>query len=130
MRKWGENEEMERDLRATIPHFLFFFLPLYPFPISKIVSFCHKMLSTALLLQIPQKTSHTRYEKIIVGRIRCEKAPLVVTAFGNSWWFSVGQECCDLVTARGEKGLRRRNWEDWDGIGRKWQGKLGRMERE
>ena len=124
MRKWRERFTLK------ISSFSVYFLPLCPFPISKIVKFCHKMLSTALLSQIPQKTSHTRYEKIILGRIRCEKAPLVVTAFGNSWWFSVGQECCDLVTAGGQKGLRRRNWEDWDEIGRKLQGKLGGMERE
>ena len=42
---------------------------------SKIVSFCRKMLNMALLSQISQKTLHTRFEKIILGQIRCEKAP-------------------------------------------------------
>ena len=31
--------------------------------------------------QMLQKTYHTRYEKIILGRIRCEKAPQVVWAW-------------------------------------------------
>ena len=37
----------------------------------------------ALLSRILQKHYHTRYEKIILGRIRCEKAPQVVRAWGN-----------------------------------------------
>ena len=84
MRKWRENEEMEREIgngeRFTlyISSFSLYFLPLYPFPLSKIVSFCRKMLKTALLLRMSQKTYHTRYEKIILGRIRCEKSPQVV----------------------------------------------------
>ena len=31
-----------------------------------------------------QKTYHTRYEEIILGRIRCEKAPQVVRACINT----------------------------------------------
>ena len=69
-RKWRENEEMERGN----------FIPLYPFPASKIVSFCRKMLNTALLSQMSKKTYHTLYEKIIPGRIRSEKGPQVVGA--------------------------------------------------
>ena len=46
-RKWRENEEMEHSL---------YFVPLYPFPISKIVIFCHKMLNTELLSGMSQKT--------------------------------------------------------------------------
>ena len=60
MRKWRENEEM-RDIYSL------HFLPLYQFPISKIVSFCRKMLNTALLSRMSQKTEHTCYEKIILG---------------------------------------------------------------
>ena len=48
-RNWGEYEEMER---FTLSSFSLYFFPLYPFPISKIVSFCHKMLNTALLSRI------------------------------------------------------------------------------
>ena len=74
-RKWREVEEMER---FTL-HIFSFFLPTYAFPMSKIVKFCRKMLSTALLSQMSQKTEqHTRYEKIILGQIRCEKAPQYV----------------------------------------------------
>ena len=62
-RKWGENEEMERKgkkneeiKRDSLSIFPLYFLPLYPFPISKIVTFCHKMLNTALLSRMSQKT--------------------------------------------------------------------------
>ena len=58
----------------------FFSIPLHPFPISKIVSFCRKMLKRALLSRMSQKTYHMRYEKIFLGRIRCEKAAQVVPA--------------------------------------------------
>ena len=76
-RKGRENAEMERGSLYNSSFFLYF-LPLYPFPISKIVSFCCKMLNTALLSRISQKkTWHMRYEKIILG---CEKAPQVVGA--------------------------------------------------
>ena len=47
------------------------------FPISTIVSFCRKMLNMAPLSLMSQKNLH---EKIILGRIRCEKASQVVTA--------------------------------------------------
>ena len=67
-RKWRENEEierawgMERDSLSTFPHslyifsFSFHFLPFYPFPISKFVAFCRKMLNRAILLRVSQKT--------------------------------------------------------------------------
>ena len=42
------------------------------------------MLNKPLLLQMSQKTQHTRNEKIILGRIRCEKAPQVVSACINT----------------------------------------------
>ena len=86
MRENGENEKMKKMVREWgngerftlfISPFSFFF-PLYPFPISNIVSFCRKTLNTALLSRISQKkTWHTHYKKIILG---CEKAPQVVGA--------------------------------------------------
>ena len=82
--EWGNGEEIEREWgngkRFTLFMFSIFlyFLPLYPFPISKIVSFSRKMLNTALLSGMSQ--NHTHHEKIILGRIRCEKAPQVVQA--------------------------------------------------
>ena len=39
------------------------------------------MLNTALLSRMSQKSQHTRYEEIILGRILCEEAPQVVTAW-------------------------------------------------
>ena len=38
------------------------------------------MLNTAFLSQMSQNTEHTRYEEIILGRIRCDEAPQVVPA--------------------------------------------------
>ena len=55
-RKWEENEEMERDSLSTFPHFLF------------------------IIANVINKNYHMRYEKIILGRIRCQKALQVVTA--------------------------------------------------
>ena len=78
MSKWRENGEMERYLFST---FSLYFLPLYPFPISKLVSFCRKMLNTALMSRMSQKKLHRRCEKIILGRIHCEKVTQVVTAW-------------------------------------------------
>ena len=85
-RKWTENEKMEKEqgngerFILYISSFSLFFLPFYPFPKSTIVSFCCKMLNTAILSRMSQKTYYTGYEKIILGRIRCENAPQVVPA--------------------------------------------------
>ena len=85
-RKWRENEEMERDWLSTFPHSLSFsslflhFLPLFPFPTSKCITFCCKMLNTTLLSRMSQKSQHTRYEEIILGRTCCEEAPQFVPA--------------------------------------------------
>ena len=87
-RKWRENEEMERDWLSTFPHSLsisslfLHFLPLFPFPTSKCITFCCKMLNTALLSRMSQKSQHTRYEEIILGRTCCEEAPQFVPAWG------------------------------------------------
>ena len=86
-RKWRENEEMERDWLSTFPHSLsisslfLHFLPLFPFPTSKCITFCCKMLNTALLSRMSQKSQHTRYEEIILGRTCCEEAPQFVSAW-------------------------------------------------
>ena len=85
-RKWRENEEMERDWLSTFPHSLsisslfLHFLPLFPFPTSKCITFCCKMLNTALLSRMSQKSQHTRYEEIILGRTCCAEAPQFVPA--------------------------------------------------
>ena len=63
-----------------ISSFFLYFFPLYPFPTSKFVIFCRKMLNTALLSRMSQKSQPTRYEEIILGRICCEEAPQVVPA--------------------------------------------------
>ena len=53
--KWRENEEMERDSLSMYISSFSRHLPLYPFPISKIVSFCRKKLNTAHLSRMSQK---------------------------------------------------------------------------
>ena len=58
-RKWrGNTEKWGNGKRFTlyISSFTLYFLPLYPLPISKTVSVCRKMLDTALLSQMSQKT--------------------------------------------------------------------------
>ena len=90
-REWGNGEEMEREwgngerFTLYISSFSLYFLPLYSFPMSKNVSFCRKMLNTALLSLRSKETYHTRCEKIILSRIRCDKAPQVVRAWCH-WW--------------------------------------------
>ena len=90
-RKWRENEEMERDWLSTFPHSLsisslfLHFLPLFPFPTSKCITFCCKMLNTALLSRMSQKSQHTRYEEIILGRTCCEEAPQFVPTWLQLW---------------------------------------------
>ena len=76
-RKWTENEEIEREwgneerftlyISSLSIHFLDQKLShlVAKFQIGHFCRECHK--------------KHTRYEKIILGRIRCEKAPQVVT---------------------------------------------------
>ena len=65
VRKWRENEKMKREWRENeemvreggngerfsfyISSFSLDFLPLYPFPISKIVSFCRKKINIEIL---------------------------------------------------------------------------------
>ena len=88
-RKWRENEEMERKwgngkrLTLYISSFSLHFLPLSLFPTSKSVTFCCKMLNTALLSRMSQKPQLTRYEEIILGPTCCEEAPQVVPACLN-----------------------------------------------
>ena len=59
------------------------------------------MLNTALLSRMSQETLHTRYEKIILGRIRFEEAPQVVLA-----WYAVCSMQYELNTHK-YKGYRR-----------------------
>ena len=75
-RKWRENEEMERD-----SHSIFSYFPvisslsihfLYPIYFSQKVKYGTSRMSKNL--------TYT-YEKIILGRIHCEKAPQVVRAW-------------------------------------------------
>ena len=63
MRKLKGNwEEMEREwgngegFTLYISSFSLYFLPFYPFPITKIVSFCLKILNTEPLSRMSQKT--------------------------------------------------------------------------
>ena len=130
MRKWRGNGEKMRKGRGNgermrkwreilyISSFSLYFLPLYPFPISKIVSFCRKKLNTALLPGMSQKNYHTRHEKIILGLgqgIRCEKALKVVPAWlvpschSMQWSPSIPkvfQRCTQCVPGAGVGGVK------------------------
>ena len=52
MRKWRGNGER---FTLYISSFSLYFLPLYPFPISKFVTFCPKMLNTAFCRECHKK---------------------------------------------------------------------------
>ena len=69
---------MERESLSTSTHFLFISSLSINFLYQ---NFCHKMLNTALLSRMSQKTEHMRYEKIILDQIRCEEALQVVPAW-------------------------------------------------
>ena len=115
-RKWRENEEMERDWLSTFPHSLsisslfLHFLPLFPFPTSKCITFCCKMLNTALLSRMSQKSQHTRYEEIILGRTCCEEAPQFVPA-----WYKINYRT-GIITRLWRVGL----FDFGSGSGRVW----------
>ena len=82
-RDWGNERKgggSGERMTLYISSFSLHFLPLSPFPTSKFVTFCRKMLNTALLSRMSQKSEHTRYEKIILGRICCEEASQIVPA--------------------------------------------------
>ena len=74
MRKLKENDSLH-------------FLILSPFPpslsisASKFVTFCRKMLKYCTFVAMSQKSEHTRYEEIILGRFRCLEAPQDVPAW-------------------------------------------------
>ena len=104
-RKWrGNGEERERDSLSTFPHFLYisslsihFFQhvirarwPKHVMQKIKLeILFCQKglrKLNEASWLSLPLPISkiisfHTHYEKLILGRIRCVKAPQVEPAW-------------------------------------------------
>ena len=50
------------------------------------------MLNTALLSRMSQKSQHTRYEEIILGRTCCEEAPQVVPAWYILYLFVPGPD--------------------------------------
>ena len=57
------------------------------------------MLNTALLSRVSQKSQHTRYEEIILGRICCEEAPQFVPAW------------CERECAKDECEIEHKNEE-------------------
>ena len=71
MRKWREIYSL---------HFLI--LSLFPPPLSiSYIKICHILsqnVKYGIFVANVTKTEHTRYEEIILGRFRCEKAPQVV----------------------------------------------------
>ena len=70
----GERMRKRERFTPYISSFSLYFLPLYPFPISKNVTFCGKMLYMALLSWMSQKLN-----------IRAMEAPHAVQAWINRW---------------------------------------------
>ena len=78
-REWGNGERF-----TLYVHFLIF----SSFPPSISISYIKKCLILSqkakygtFVANVTKKTYHTRYEKISLGRIRCESAPQVVPAW-------------------------------------------------
>ena len=63
MRKWREHEEIKRDSLSTFPHFLLF--SSLSIHLSKIVSFCRKMLQTALCRECHKKLNIRATRKLV-----------------------------------------------------------------
>ena len=104
MRKWREFHSLHFLILSLFPPSL-----LISYIKISCITFCRKMLNTALLSRMSQKSQHTRYEEIILGRIRCEKGPQVVRA------------CNQLSTILGESYhetasfiTNRRPYECWE----------------
>ena len=94
--EWRENEEMEWDSLSIFPNFLF----ISSLSISYIKNcvILSQNINSALLLRMSQKTKPTRYEKKILCRVCCEKAPQVVRACDISWHYPA--ESARAVTGR------------------------------
>ena len=71
---------MGKDSLFTFPHFLFISSLSIHFLNQKLSHFVAKCQICHFCRNVTKKAYHTRYEKIILGRIRCEKAPQVVPA--------------------------------------------------
>ena len=76
-REWGNDEELEWDQLLIISSFP-------PSLSTSFIKICHILLQNVkygIFVANVTKTEHTRYEEIILGRILCEEAPQVVTAW-------------------------------------------------
>ena len=68
MRKWREIHSLDFLIFSLFPPFL-------SISYIKNCNILSQNVKDRLLSRMSQKTYHTYYEKIILGRIRCEKAP-------------------------------------------------------
>ena len=75
MRKWREFHSLHFLILSLFPPSL-----LISYIKISCITFCRKMLNTALLSRMSQKNIPTRYEEILLGQFRCEEAPQVVPA--------------------------------------------------
>ena len=102
-KKWRENEKMKRKWREihSLNFLMFSLFPPSPsyilYPISKIVSLCRKMLNAALLSRMSLKNLTYALWENILGRIRCEKAPQVVTA-----WYDIIHNILTIIWRGGQ----------------------------
>ena len=82
MRKWRENEEMERDSLSTIPHFLFILSLTIIFLYQKLSHLGQNVKYGTFVANFTKKKLNIRaYEEIVLGRIHCKEAPQVVRAW-------------------------------------------------
>ena len=95
-REWENEEEMEREWgnedRFTLYIFSLFLLPLYPFPISKIVWFCRKMLVRRFSRECHKRLNIRTVRKKIVSKFAARKQ-------SKLWWSD-----CSIVLNRGVAG--------------------------
>ena len=73
-------KEMERNSPSTFPHSLFI-SPSLSISYIKICHILSQNVKYGIFVANVTKTEHTRYEEIILGRILCEEAPQVVSAW-------------------------------------------------
>ena len=83
MRKWREFHSLHFLILSLFPPSL-----LISYIKISCITFCRKMLNTALLSRMSQKNIPTRYEEILLGQFRCEEAPQVVPACNCACLFS------------------------------------------
>ena len=101
MRKWREIHSLHFLILSTFPHSLFISSISIHFLYQNLPQNLSQNVKYGTFVANVTKTYHTRYEEIILGRIRFEEAPQVVPA-----WYTVCSMQYELNTHK-YKGYRR-----------------------